>query len=94
MVGENMGKRNILMTFNLAGGYPHPDPRHLGSRLYGKARILEYEKTKIVMTVKPQYVSYVYDYVISYMRDRKVDVMSTEQEETSVYEHQTVYDKR
>jgi hypothetical protein len=83
---------NQKMTIELVGGIPHPDPRHLGSRVHGKAKIIEYSNHKIVMVVKPHYVEYVREYIYEYFKPYQVEVSGIVVEETDVYEHQSVYE--
>ena len=86
---------NTLLTFGIGAGWLHPDPRHLQSRIHGKARILEYEMAdKIVMTVKPHYVEYVKEYVQDYLKGRSVEVLEIQEAEATEYEHATVYERR
>lgn len=82
---------NKLLTVNILGGTLHPDPSHLGSRLYGKSKIIEYNKHKIIMTVKPHYVGYVKRYMPIYLSKYNCTIISINEEDSTLYEHATVY---
>ena len=86
---------NVLLSFKIGAGWLHPDPRHLQSRIHGKARILVYEMSdKVVLTVKPHYVEYVKQYVLEYIAGRGVEVLEIQETEATEYEHATVYERR
>jgi hypothetical protein len=59
----------VRITFKISS-MPHPDQRHLGSRLFPIGRIMEYTDNHItVLTRKP---TELLDQVSQYLRDRNV----------------------
>ena len=60
------GKKTI--TFWVTGAKMHPDERHLGSRLWGKAELIEYKiNDKVVLQVKDKNMDWIKDYMKYYL---------------------------
>ncbi len=72
MANSETGKKTI--NFEIMGGFLHPDPRHLGSRLFGRATISTYNLHNLCLVVKEKNIEYVISYVEDYLTGRKVDI--------------------
>ena len=73
MVAE---KKNVV--FHLNGGYPHPNPRHLGSRIFTWGIITEYSNERIEILANEKKVSDLIPYVKDYLSSRSVRVVNVE----------------
>jgi hypothetical protein len=64
-------------------GKPHPNIRHLSTRLFTYARVVEYTEDRIVLEMKAKNLEYVSEYVSNYLRERNVSYNLWVQKEVS-----------
>jgi hypothetical protein len=67
-------ENRATITFKIDSGILHPDPNHLGSRIwYMGGKIVTYNLHHIIITVKESKITEMIDYVEEYLTERKVE---------------------